>query len=162
MDNLAELYVGLFFMVFIIYPLKVFVRWLAGFLNYSNTMRSWITFIALTFIYLIFITQMASSADGIFRGIVSVTPIFLIYLVVDLQKNNPNSKLIKFIHHLAVRIIVSVLTFVLVLFFYSQRLHDYLFIKSLLIGIVYVCVILRRRTKKPRKNKIQENVIQSP
>ncbi len=78
------------------------------------------------------------------------------YLIIDLQKSNRHSKFIKFIHHLAVRIIVSVFTFILVLSFYSHQLHDALYIKSLLIAIVYIFVILRRRTKKTTR-KVKNN-----
>ncbi|MNW48231.1 hypothetical protein D3C74_255850 [compost metagenome] len=162
MENILQIYLGLFSLVFILYPFKVLFRWLTGLSKYKNVATSFITFGALVLIYLIFITLRSETTEGILRGALLTIPIFVLYLIIDLLKSNENNKFIKFIHHLVVRILVAILTFIIVFVFYSQQLHDLFFIKSLLIGIVYVCVILRRRTKKPRKNNIHENAIQSP
>ncbi|MET3207986.1 UNVERIFIED_CONTAM: Na+/pantothenate symporter [Paenibacillus sp. PvR008] len=157
MENILAVFMGLFALIFILYPFKVLVRWLAGFLKFKNVVTSFITFGTLALLYLIFITLRSQSIEDILRGALMAITVFVLYLIIDLQKSNEHSKFIKFIHHLAVRIIVSVFTFILVLSFYSQQLHDVLYIKSLLIAIVYVFVILRRRTKKSRKVKNNED-----
>ncbi|MEC0182888.1 hypothetical protein P4H61_15500 [Paenibacillus peoriae] len=151
MEYILAVFIGLFALIFIVYPFKVLVRWLAGFLKLKNSATSFITFGTLTLLYLIFITIRSQSIEDILRGALIAIPVFVLYLIIDLQKSNEHSKFIKFIHHLAVRIIISVFTFILVLSFYSHQLHDVLYIKSLLIAIVYMFVILRRRTKKTRK-----------
>lgn len=145
------------FSLLIVYPFKVLVRWLVGFLKLNNTNISFITFIVLTLSYLIFTTLNSQTIIDIIKRVLFTTPIFVVYLVIDLQKSNEHSKFIKFIYHPAVQIIVSVLMFIAVLAFYSQQLHDVFYIKSLLIATVYMFVILRRRTKKTRKAKNNEN-----
>lgn len=145
------------FSLLIVYPFKVLVRWLVGFLKLSNSNTSFITFIVLTLSYLIFTTLNSQTIVDIIKRVLFTTPIFVVYLVIDLQKSNEHSKFIKFVYHPAVQIIVSVLMFIAVLAFYSQQLHDVFYIKSLLIATVYMFVILRRRTKKTRKVKNNEN-----
>ncbi|MGM1022124.1 MAG: hypothetical protein ACQEXV_16640 [Bacillota bacterium] len=157
MEYIIAVFMGVFALIFILYPFKALVRWLAGFLKFKNVVTSFITFGTLALSYLIFITLRSQSIEDILRGALIAIPVFVLYLIIDLQKSNEHSKFIKFIHHLAVRIMVSVFTFILVLSFYSHQLHDALYIKSLLIATVYMFVILRRRTKKTRKVKNNED-----
>ncbi len=145
------------FSLLIVYPFKVLVRWLVGFLKLTNTNTSFITFIVLSLSYLIFTTLNSQTIVDIIKRVLFTTPIFVVYLVIDLQKSSEHSKFVKFIYHPAVQIIVSVLMFIAVLAFYSQQLHDVFYIKSLLIATVYMFVILRRRTKKTKKVKNNEN-----
>ncbi|WP_342427850.1 hypothetical protein [Paenibacillus sp. FSL L8-0158] len=156
MEYMIEVFMGLFALILILYPFKVLVRWLLGFLNFKNAVTSFITFGTLALSYLIFITLRSQSIEDILKGALIAIPVFVLYLIIDLQKSNEHSKFIKFIHHLAVRIIVSVFTFILVLSFYYQQLHDIFYIKSFLIAIVYMFVILRRRTKKITR-KVKNN-----
>ncbi|MFK4167201.1 hypothetical protein ACI2LM_13225 [Paenibacillus lautus] len=152
MENIISLFLGWVAMMVVLYPIKVLIRWLTGFLGYKNSTRSWITLSALTSLYLIYIVSFNNDWNNALRSIIFTIPIFFVYLLVDLQKGNKSSKLINFLYHIATKIVLAIISFFLVMAFYVPILNDPLFIKPLAASIVYVCVILRRRTGK-RKNK---------
>ncbi|WP_339197759.1 hypothetical protein MKY95_07380 [Paenibacillus sp. FSL P4-0176] len=158
--------VGIAVLSIILYPAKVLLRWLLGFFEYRNTLRSWITFIGLSIAYLIFITQYSGEWDAVIRGSLAVIPVFLMYLMVDLQKAKLHSKVVSFFHHIATRIVISIIAFGIVIIFYQQQFYqnnvdDHLFLISTPISIIYVCVIMRRRKKKVKIKRTASEAIES-
>ncbi len=85
---MIEVFMGLFALILILYPFKVLVRWLLEFLNFKNVVTSFITFGTLALSYLIFITVRSQSIEDILKGASIAIPVFVLYLVIDLQKNN--------------------------------------------------------------------------
>lgn len=158
--------IGIAVLIIILYPAKVLLRWLLGFFEYGNTLRSWITFLGLSIAYLIFITQYSGEWDAVIRGSLAVIPVFIMYLMVDLQKGKPYSKVVSFFHHIATRIVISIIAFVVVISFYQEQFNqnnidDHLFLKSLGIYIIYACVIMRRRKKKAKIKRTASEAIKS-
>lgn len=159
LGNILGIILTWIFTILIVYPFKVLARWLVGFFKFKNINTSIITFGVLTLSYLIFITFRSQTIVDILKSALFTIPIFILYLVIDLKKSNEHTKFIKFIYHPIVKILISIPMFIVVLVFYSQQLHDPLYIKSFLIDLVYMFVILRRRNKKPKKIKIEGNGI---
>lgn len=165
MEIILDIIVSIIVGSIIFYPAKVLVQWLLGFFECGSTVRSWITFALLSTAYLIFITQ-SGEWDVVIRGSLAVIPVLLIYLMVDLQKGKQSSKAVSFFHHIATRIVISIVAFWVVIVFYQQQfdqydIDDHLFIKSMLIYIVYVCVIMRRRKKKIKRARTTSESLES-